>query len=179
MHTTHEEPALETQENTLKHEQEPIQLFASTASTYQVVFLFWAASFFFSTVPETFSLYRRPSRLVRKGTRKSLKFTFIDTDSTFDCLYPLDFRQSPSITEFCRNQVHTGTLIQTVSTFTYFDPLNLCQSPSMLQICPNQVHTGTSGTVPHCHGDNWYRSVPVPIVPMTYVMGTIGTGTDR
>jgi hypothetical protein len=109
MHTKHDEPALETQENTLKHEQEPTQLFASTASTYQVVSLFWAASFFFSTVPETFSLYRRPSRLVRKGTRKSLKFTFIDTDSTFDCLYPLDFRQSPSMTEFCRNQVHTGT----------------------------------------------------------------------
>ncbi len=43
------------------------------------------------------------------STRKSPKFTFIDTGSTFDCFYPLNFRQSPSMMEICRNQVHTGT----------------------------------------------------------------------
>jgi hypothetical protein len=43
------------------------------------------------------------------GIRESLKFTFIHTVSTFHYLYPLNFCQSPSIIEICRNQVHTGT----------------------------------------------------------------------
>jgi hypothetical protein len=33
----------------------------------------------------------------------------IDTGSTFDCFYALNFLQRPSIIEICRNQVHTGT----------------------------------------------------------------------
>ena len=42
------------------------------------------------------------------GSRKSLKFMLIHTVSTFHYLYPLNFRQSPSMMEICRNQVHTG-----------------------------------------------------------------------
>ena len=43
------------------------------------------------------------------GTRKPLKLTVIYQDSTFHCFYALNFRQSPSMIEICRNQVHTGT----------------------------------------------------------------------
>jgi hypothetical protein len=43
------------------------------------------------------------------GSRESLKITFIHTVSTFHYLYPLNFRQRPSIIEICRNQVHAGT----------------------------------------------------------------------
>ena len=42
------------------------------------------------------------------GTRKPLRLTFIHTVSTFHCFYALNFRQSPSMIEICRNQVHTN-----------------------------------------------------------------------
>ena len=38
-----------------------------------------------------------------------LKFTFMHTVSTFHCFCALNFRQSPSIIEISRTQVHTGT----------------------------------------------------------------------
>jgi hypothetical protein len=104
------------------------------------------------------------------GTRKPLKLTVIYQDSTFHCFYALNFRQSPSRIEICRNQVHTNasnifglqplayhvylwssrhpTTAQTHgyiagSIFHCFYALNFRQSPSMIEICPNQVHTGT------------------------------------
>ncbi len=43
------------------------------------------------------------------GTEKSLKLTFIQTVSTFHCFYALSFRQSPSMIEICRIEVHVGT----------------------------------------------------------------------
>jgi hypothetical protein len=39
------------------------------------------------------------------GIRESLKTMLIHTVSTFHYLYPLNFRQNPSIIEICRNQV--------------------------------------------------------------------------
>ncbi len=42
------------------------------------------------------------------GTRQPLRLTFIHTVSTFHCFYSLNFHQSPSMIEICRNQVHTN-----------------------------------------------------------------------
>jgi hypothetical protein len=43
------------------------------------------------------------------GTEQSIKITFVQTVTTFHCFYALNFCQSPSIIEICRNKVHTGT----------------------------------------------------------------------
>ena len=43
------------------------------------------------------------------GSQKPLNFTFIHTDSTFQCFYALNIRRTPAITEISRSQVHTGT----------------------------------------------------------------------
>ena len=43
------------------------------------------------------------------GTRKSLKFTVIHTVSLLHWFYPINFRQSPSMMEIWRSQVHIGT----------------------------------------------------------------------
>jgi hypothetical protein len=89
-------------------------------------------------------------------TRKSLKFTFIHTVSTFHCFYALNFRQSPSIIQISQiillcicgkigtEQSLKFTFVQTVTTFHSFYPLNFHQSPSMIDICRIEVHTGTA-----------------------------------
>ena len=43
------------------------------------------------------------------GTQKSLKFTFIHTDTTFDWSYDLNFRHTPSMLEVSQRLVHAGT----------------------------------------------------------------------
>jgi hypothetical protein len=51
-----------------------------------------------------------PVQLYLSNSRpKSKKLTFMDTDSTIRCFYALNFRQTASMIEICRNQVHTGT----------------------------------------------------------------------
>jgi hypothetical protein len=67
MHNTQEEPVLETQVNSPKHQQEPLQLFVSTAS-YIPSFSKLGSFFFFfkpyrSASGTVKTLYRRPSRL--------------------------------------------------------------------------------------------------------------------
>jgi hypothetical protein len=41
------------------------------------------------------------------GTRRSLQLTIIHQDSTYHCFYPLNLRQSPSIIQIWRIQLHT------------------------------------------------------------------------
>ena len=43
------------------------------------------------------------------GSQKPLNFTSIHTDSTFQWVYDVNFRQTPAIIEASRTQLHTGT----------------------------------------------------------------------
>jgi hypothetical protein len=67
------------------------------------------------------------------GGQTSQNSTFIHTQSTFRCWYPVNFRPTAANIEISRSQVHTGTPHPFCHTTTTFSDCALCKNSGIIQ----------------------------------------------